>query len=106
MSFCFARDDKNEYRREHKPTPGKYDGNDILSCAWCGKTLTRSYYSPSSLDCAEGETVAGASDNFAGGFTGTRECREHAEIARPDWTEFTVAADKSVEYPAKARLLQ
>ena len=38
-SFCFARDEHNEYRRRHKPTPGKLNEEPITTCAWCGRTL-------------------------------------------------------------------
>jgi hypothetical protein len=37
--FCFARDENNQYRRVHKPVPGKYDEQPITTCARCGVTL-------------------------------------------------------------------
>lgn len=36
---CKARNEYNEYREQHKPAPGLYDGKPILSCVWCGRTL-------------------------------------------------------------------
>lgn len=40
LDFCYARDDQQQYRRQHKPVPGKYDGQPIMTCAWCGVTLS------------------------------------------------------------------
>lgn len=34
-----VKDSNDNYREQHKPVAGKYDGKDIVSCAWCGKTL-------------------------------------------------------------------
>ena len=38
-SFCYAKDERNQYRRQHKPVAGKYEYLPRLSCAWCGKWL-------------------------------------------------------------------
>ena len=40
-TYCYARDYQGQHRKTHKPAPGKYDGEPIVSCAWCGKGLTQ-----------------------------------------------------------------
>lgn len=39
-SFCHGVDPQTgEKRGTHKPVPGTYDGQPIVTCAWCGKRL-------------------------------------------------------------------